>query len=75
MKQAIPVHALLYPVIICRNGVMPHPVSLCCKREAHGIDAGDCGTESIEQQGAYVEKPWCEQYMMYRIACKPKIIF
>lgn len=36
---------------------------------------GDRGTESTEQQEAYVEKAWCEQYMMYRIACKPKITF
>lgn len=44
---------------------MPHPLTLCSKSEVHAIDAGDCDTESTEEQGAYVEKHTCKQYGVY----------
>lgn len=65
VNQAAPVHAHLYPALICHYRIMPHSVSLHGKGEAPERHAGDAGTESTEQWGACVGKLWCEQHGVF----------
>lgn len=60
VKQAAPVHALLYPAIICQNRIMPHSASLCAKGEPP-----EEMLEILELNPLSNEELWCEQHLMF----------
>lgn len=60
VKQAAPVHALLYPAIVCHNRIMPHSASLCAKGEPlEGI------LEILELNPLSNEELWCEHHLRF----------